>query len=208
MTQDLDKRPSKQLSELASIRAGYQTRTGIKPVAEGSHFLVQLRDFSPDRATMNTAGLVRVSAGQVGEGQDMREGDVLFLAKGAKNFAHVPVSLPGPSLAASYFFILRPESGVLPEYLAWFLNLESTRRYLAKRAGSGIHMPVVRRDVLEELEIPTPDRKTQEAVVELDRLSKQQQSLLFKLADAKRTFSTEACRRLSTSKPATPNSHE
>ena len=69
-------------------------------------------------------------------------------------------------------------------------------------------MPVVRRDVLEELEIPTPDRKTQEAVVELDRLSKQQQSLLTKLADAKRTFSTEACRRLSITKPATPDSHE
>ena len=208
MTQDLDKRPSKQLSELASIRAGYQTRTGIKPVAEGSHFLVQLRDFSPDRATMDAAGLVRVSAGQVGEGQDLREGDVLFLAKGAKNFAHVPVSLPGPALAASYFFIIRPKSEVVPEYLAWFLNLESTRRHLAKRTGSGIHMPVVRRDVLEELEIPTPDRKTQEAVVELDRLSKQQQSLLTKLADAKRTFSTEACRRLSITKPAKPDSHE
>lgn len=207
MTHDLDKRSSKQLSELASIRAGYQTRTGIKPVAEGSHFLVQLRDFSPDRATIDTAGLVRVS-GPVGEGQDLREGDVLFLAKGAKNFAYVPASLPGPALAASYFFIIRPRSEVLPEYLAWFLNLDSTRRHLAKRAGSGIHMPVVRRDVLEELEIPTPDRKTQQAVVELDRLSKQQQSLLSKLADAKRTFSTEACRRLSTSKPATPYSHE
>ena len=208
MTSDPANSPSKQLTELASIWAGYQTRTGVKPVADGSHYLVQLRDFSPDRATMDGAGLVRVSAGQTGKGQDLRPGDVLFLGKGAKNFAFVPDTLPGPTLAASYFFILRPKSEVVPEYLAWFLNLESTKRYLAKRTGAGSHMPVVRRDVLEELEIPIPDTKTQKDIVELDRLSRQQQSLLSELADAKKTFLNEACRRLSTSKPATLNSHE
>lgn len=199
---------TKQLGELASIRAGYQTRTGIKPVADGSHFLVQLRDFSPDRASVDTAGLVRVSAERTGQGQDLREGDVLFLAKGAKNFAYVPDSLPGPALAASYFFILRPKSEVLPEYLAWFLNLDSTKRHLSKRAGAGIHMPVVRRDVLEQLEVPIPDAKTQKDIVELDRLSRQHQSLMSELADVKKTYFTEACRRLSTSKPAKPDSHE
>jgi hypothetical protein len=53
----------------------------------------------------------------------LKDGDVLFAAKGTKNFAAVFENHNEPSVASTSFFVIRPtDKKVLPQYLAWFLN--------------------------------------------------------------------------------------
>ena len=185
------------LGSLAWIRAGYQSRSKIEESPSGTHALIQLRDFSDDRQKLNAEKAAWIEPGAINPEQILQKGDVLFLAKGAKNFAFVPSDLPSPSLVASYFFIVRPDQRVLPSYLAWFLNLESTKKHFSRLSGYSAHMPVVRRDVLERTKLPLPDIETQRKIVELDDLIQKQDKLLHDLAKKKSLLGTELCRRLS-----------
>lgn len=197
-----------KIRDLAQIRAGYQTRKAVKEIPSGSHFLIQIRDFNEDRTLLNTRDLARVEPGPINEQQVLREGDVLFLAKGARNFAVVASGLPKPVLASSYFFILRPGRRIDPGYLVWFLNLDTTKKLLSRQAGTSAHMPVVRREVLEDLELPLPDLETQRKVVELDRLMRRQQQLLSELAEARKVLFTQAAVRLANQTFSSESSHE
>lgn len=183
----------RRLATLASIRAGHQTREAVEPVAGGAYFFLQIRDFNPDRTELTTGEMVRIDAGSIRDDLLLQAGDVLFLAKGVRTFSYPLGELPGPTLAASYFFVLRPGQEAVPAYLAWFLNLDSTRRHLARHSGFGANVPVVRRDVLEELEVPLPDLATQHKIVALAALMARQQELQAELAEKQRLLYTAAC---------------
>ena len=185
-----------KLSDLVQIRAGYQTRKGVEPDPYGSHFILQIRDFNESRTSFDPANLARIEADSVNNEQILRDGDVIFLSKGIRNFSFAPTNLPQPTLAASYFFILRPKSEIVPAYLSWFLNLDATKQLISKLASSGVHTPVVRRDVLEGLEIPVPEIESQQKIIELAGLMERQQELLVELAQAQKQFFTEVCLRL------------
>jgi hypothetical protein len=174
--------PIHKLGDLADVRAGYLTREAVRNDPEGTHRLLQIRDFSRDRATVNVTDMVRLTPESRSSVCPLQPGDVVFLAKGANNFAAAISGLPTPTLAASYFFILRPKPAILSGYLAWFLNHESTRALLTRLATTGAHMPIIRRDVLEALEIPLPPLTTQKAIAALDSLRLQEQALLTDLA--------------------------
>lgn len=176
---------------------GYQFRSGIEPDAKGSHYFLQIRDFDEKREQIAEDGLIRITPRSVAENQVLRETDIVFMAKGVHNFAKAVGNLPNPCLAASYFFVFRPDRALLPEYLAWHLNQRNTRRYIARMATVGANMPVVRREVLERLEIPLPDPPDQEKIVKLDRLAKRQHALLLELAEQKQRLATAACQSLS-----------
>jgi restriction endonuclease S subunit len=183
------------IKDLVQIRAGYQTRKEVKSTPSGTHSLLQIRDFNEERTEIDLKNITRIEPGQISEDQVLREGDVIFLSKGARNFSFAPSALPDPALAASYFFILRPARSIAPDYLAWFLNLETTKNLLRKYATHGAHMPVIRRDVLEDLEIPLPDLETQRKIVELAALAERQHRLLAELAAMKKLLATAACLR-------------
>lgn len=183
----------RKLSEVVDIRPGYLTRKGVEPKESGSHCLLQIRDFNRERTVLYPEGFVRFTPENLSSVEPIGAGDIVFLAKGANNFAYAVDVLPTPTLAASYFFVVRPKSAILPAYLAWFLNQESTRRELSKLASSGVRMPVVRKAVLENLEIPVPSLTTQKNIVELNCLMIGEQSLMNELAEKKRMLVSAAC---------------
>lgn len=184
-----------RISDLAQIRAGYQTRKGLQERTDGSHTLLQIRDFNNERTAVDIAGMARISPSAVSQELVLREGDVVFLAKGAKSFGFAVADLPEPSLAASCFFIVRPSRRVDPAYLAWYLNLESTRRTIARQVGQGTRIPVVRRQLLEDLEVPLPSLQSQRLIAAVAELADQQQRLLAQLAERKHLLVTAACVR-------------
>ncbi|MCC6353117.1 MAG: restriction endonuclease subunit S [Verrucomicrobiae bacterium] len=196
------------LGELATVRAGLPLRKAVAAVADGSHFLLQIRDFGPDRRTIYGEGMVRVSPESIGKGGELREGDIVFLAKGTRNFSCVVRALPGPAVAAPHFFILRVRGQVLPEYLAWFLNQDAPRRQFTRLAGAGARVPVVRREVLENIEVPLPDLATQRRIVEFDALMRRQLALLNELAEKKRTLAALAGMWAATHAKDQENTHE
>lgn len=185
--------PTHKLGDLAEIRSGYLTREAVRNNPEGTHCLLQIRDFSRDRATVNMIDLVRITPETRSSGHPLQTGDVLFLAKGANNFAFAVSDLLAPTLAASHFFILRPKPAIRSDYLAWFLNHESTRALLTRLATTGAHMPIIRRDVLEALDIPLPPVTIQKTIADLDSLRSQEQALLAELARKQQYLISSVC---------------
>lgn len=111
----------------------------------------------------------------------LKNGDVLFAAKGTKNFAAVFENHNEPSVASTSFFVIRPTNNkVLPQFLAWFLNNHTTQTLL-KGQAIGTSIPSISKQVLENLEIPVPPIKTQKAIVEISKLRNKEKSLKQKI---------------------------
>ena len=178
--------PTHKLADLAEIRPGYLTRAAVKHDPAGTHCILQIRDFSHDRASASLTDMVRISPESHSSVRPLQPGDVLFLAKGANNFAFAVPDLPAPTLAAAYFFVLRCAPAIQPEYLAWFLNHDSTRAVLTRLSTKGAHMPIIRRDILETLDIPLPPVTIQQTIVNLDSCRREEQTLLTDLARKQR----------------------
>lgn len=181
--------PTHKIMDLADIRPGYLTRAAVKQNPEGSHALLQIRDFTPDRTAADFASLTRITPEPRTTVHPLQVGDVLFLAKGARNFAFAVSSLSAPTLAASSFFILRPRpASIVPAYLAWFLNHDVTRAVLTRLSTKGAHMPIIRREIIEMLDIPLPPVTIQKTIVALDTARQQEESLLADLASKQRAL--------------------
>jgi len=107
----------------------------------------------------------------------LKDGDVLFAAKGTKNFAAVFENHNEPSVASTSFFVIRPTNKkVLPKYLAWVLN-SHTILTLLKGQAIGTSIPSISKQVLENLEIAVPSIETQKAIVEISKLRHKEKSL-------------------------------
>jgi restriction endonuclease S subunit len=116
------------------------------------------------------------------------------MARGVKNFSVLIGILPDSVLAAACFFVIRiSNSEILPEYLSWYLNQSPVEEYLQRFSGRGVHMPVVRRAVLESIDIPIPLYKTQKKVSEINKLLQKEQALYKKLAEKRKNLMTEIC---------------
>jgi hypothetical protein len=182
-----------RLAEIAEVRPGYLARKGVKPRADGTHHLLQIRDFTHDRSTVDPTSLVRFTPDSLSSLQPLQAGEVVFLARGAKNFACATAPVPDCTLAAGYFFVLHPRNTVLPGYLAWCLNQTATLRALTRAATSGAHMPVVRRSDIENVQIPVPPLAVQRTIVELDNLMREEKSLLQELSRKKHELISTVC---------------
>lgn len=154
------------LMRLAEVRAGHPFR-GSVPVAEhGNTQVIQMRDVSPDGAVA-WASLSRTDVATSKSPDWLRDGDVLFVARGARNYAVCLSRVPPGTVCSQYFFVLRGKGdGVLPEYLAWHINRAPSQRYLRNNA-EGSDQLSIRRAVLEELPVAVPELARQRLLVDL-----------------------------------------
>lgn len=108
-------------------------------------------------------------------------GDVLFAAKGSKNFATVFEDHNPPSVASTSFFVLRKFRASLDsDYLAWFLNSSNTQSLLKAQAkGTGI--PSISKQALSELSVPLPSLEQQKTIVKIAKLQNKASELREKL---------------------------
>jgi hypothetical protein len=109
---------------------------------------------------------------------ELRQRDVLFLAKGQDNFAYLVNTNVTNTLAANTFYILRanPES-IQPDFLAWWLNQTPAQEYI-KLNRSGSSLPFLSVSALSHLEVPVPDIEMQRKIGELEMLRKKEADLL------------------------------
>ena len=111
----------------------------------------------------------------------LKDGDVLFSAKGTKNFAAVFENHNEQSVASTSFFVIRPsDKKVLPQYLAWFINNQSTQTLL-KAQAVGTSIPSISKQVLENLEITVPNTETQKIILQITKLRNKEKSLKQKI---------------------------
>lgn len=183
-----------KLKNLADILSGYISRGKIVPREDGTSLLLQARDVDAYHLSYSTDTLVRFLSTISAKDRYLKSGDILFMARGARNFSVLINKLPNRVLPAACFFVVRISSSeILPEYLWWYLNQLPVKEYLKRFSGRSVHMPVVKRAVLESVEIPFPPMKTQEQVSEMYNLLKKEQDLYKKLAEKRKNLMTEIC---------------
>ncbi len=153
------------LKDIATI----QTGLFAKSQEAGDVVYLQAKDFDENGQLLSVL-YPDLSSDDISEKHLLRIGDVLFAAKGTKNFASVYESHHPLAVASTSFFVIRLRvNNVLPAYMACFLNNTNTQN-LIKENARGTAMPSIRKSVLEEVEVPIPSLEKQMAIVQLASL--------------------------------------
>jgi len=153
-----------------------QTGLFAKPSGMGELVYLQSKHFD-EFGQLHTILHPDLIADGISEKHLLKDGDVLFAAKGTKNFAAVFENHNEPSVASTSFFVIRPtDKKLLPQYLAWVLNSHSTQIVL-KGQAIGTSIPSISKQVLENLEIAVPSIETQKAILQITKLRNKEKSL-------------------------------
>ncbi len=157
-----------------------QTGLFAKPEAKGSIVYLQAKHFD-ENGMLRSSLHPDLKADNITDKHLLRTGDVLFAAKGSKNFAAVFEDHNEPSVASTSFFVIRlTERNVLPEYLVWFLNHPATQKLL-KGQAIGTSIASISKAVLEDLEISIPSIETQKAILQITNLRNTEKKLKQKI---------------------------
>lgn len=172
------------LIEIADIKTGIFA----KPELEGSVVYLQAKHFD-ESGKWQTAVQPDLRLDSQINKHLLNDGDVLFAAKGSKNFASVYRG-SFRAVASTTFFVIRiRESNILPEYLGWILNNSATRAFL-KRHAIGSAMVSISKAVLGDLEISIPGIEKQKQILAISLLSNKEQNLRLRIAQL-RQFQTQ-----------------
>jgi Type I restriction modification DNA specificity domain len=108
----------------------------------------------------------------------LETGDILLATKGIDHFAVLYDGRYSPAIASSVFTVLRIKdtNTILPTYLQWYLNHPATSKKLVA-ASQGTSMPLITRDVIEQLEVPIPSLERQRLILQARRLQQQAMQL-------------------------------
>lgn len=153
-----------------------QTGLFAKPVGIGELVYLQSKHFD-EYGQLHSVLHPDLVAEGISERHLLKDGDVLFAAKGTKNFAAVFENHNEPSVASTSFFVIRPtDNKLLPQYLAWILNSQATQTLL-KGQAIGTSIPSISKQVLENLEIAVPSTEAQKAILQITKLRNKEKSL-------------------------------
>ena len=154
------------LAHVVNIQSGHPFRGSVPEIADGNGYALQMRDLNPD-GSVAWPDLVRTSVEGRREPDWLVPGDVVFVARGQRNYAVCLSEVPLPTVCSQYFFLLRCKTARLsPEFLAWQINRTPCQRYLAKTA-EGSDQLGIRRPVLGSMQIAVPELEIQHHIVSL-----------------------------------------
>lgn len=183
-----------KLNEISDIHSGYITRGKIEASVDGSHYLLQAKDVDGDHLSYRSVDLIRFHPTLSRTDRCLERGDLVFMARGTRNFTIQLGDFPEPVLAAACFFIVRiRHPQVFPGYLCWYMNQAPVERYLVRHSGRGVHMPVVRRAVLENIQVPLPSVDTQRKIADMNTLLLKEMDLLQQLGRKRKQLIAAAC---------------
>ncbi len=184
--------PTVKLERIADIQGGYQAKKEMIKTAQGSHFLIQSKDFDSHKNLL-TETLMSFLPERKPEIYSVHKGDVLFQARGMSHFAYYVKENLENALASSSFYILRVKSDkLLPEYLAWRLNQKDAQNYFkANACGGGISF--ISKKVLSEMKIHIPPVSIQKKVSKIAMLNNRVEFLQKRLSSLRTQFTNAVC---------------
>lgn len=98
----------------------------------------------------------------------LRDGDILFNRTNSAELVGkcaVYRSHPAPCSFASYLIRLRPRPGLVPEFLAWYINSPFGRAWIASVVSQQVGQANVNGTKLKNLRVPVPAHPEQERIV-------------------------------------------
>jgi len=180
------------LKTVASIQVGYQAKARIKERAQGTHRLIQSKDFDSFHR-LRSESLTAFFPERKPEIYSVRKGDILFQARGVMHFACCIEEDLKNTLAAGSFYILRTKNeNLLPQYLAWWLNQSKAQAYFQSQAR-GAGMSFISKSTLSRLQVQIPPLSVQKKVVKIVTLTRHEQFLLGRLSDLRSRLVKAVC---------------
>lgn len=162
----------KTLQNIATIHTGIFAPT----VQEGKIVYLQAKHFD-ENGVLEKELYPDLLSTETTKKHLLQPGDVLFAAKGNKNFAAVYESHNPPAVASTTFFVIRlTNKNILSQYIAWILNNPSTQTFL-KQNAIGTSIASISKIVLQELEITIPSTEIQKTILNIASLRIKQKSL-------------------------------
>lgn len=185
--------PCVVLRDAARVQPGYLSRTSVRSVPSGTHRLLQARDVSPQRG-LRLDAVVRFKPERNPDLYGVSRGDILLTARGQDHRAClVDMDLPDV-LASSVFYIIRPHEGVVPGYLAWWLNQPDIQAAL-ESASRGTGIGYIARPLMEHLPVVLPPLDVQQRIAEAMDLWQRQQSIQARLDQKREQLIQATCRQ-------------
>lgn len=169
-----------KLHNIATIQTGVFAKTAPNPNA----FYLQQDDFDSNGVLCNTAQPTVI----IDRAKHLLvAGDLLLASKGNNNMCVVIPELEQKCVASPSFLVIRlsDKTSVLPEYVAWYINLPATQKALAAQAR-GTSIMSISKATLGELEIPIPSLETQQKYIKLSKLQKREQQLYEAIAERRK----------------------
>ncbi len=163
------------LSHITTI----QTGLFAKPTLKGDIVYLQSKHFDGN-GILKQSLEPNLKTGDTTNKHLLKHGDILFAAKGTKNFAAWYETKNKPAVASTSFFVIRLQKNfdkkILPEFLVWFINHPVSQKFL-KGNAIGTSMVSISKAVLGKLEISIPSIKTQKAILQITNLYKEEKKL-------------------------------
>ncbi len=179
------------LREYAIIKTGYQ-RTRILEDSNGTHWLIEAKDLNGNDS-LDQKRMIRFTPERKPEQCIVKNGDILFKARGTNHFAHYIIKEYTNTLASDSFYLIRPnDNRLLPEYLAWWLNQTTAQRFFKSKAGTSL-MSFISINELGKLKLEIPPLKIQEQIITINSLLNKEQLLAKKLNDFRQNLVKAAC---------------
>ena len=169
-----------KLHDIATIQTGMFAKTSPNPNA----LYLQQSDFDGNGELRNTTQPTIIVANQK---HLLTAGDLLLASKGNNNICVIVPEIEQKCVASPSFLVIRlhDKSAILPEFVAWYLNLPATQTTLALQAR-GTSIMSISKATLGELEIPTLSIDRQRRYVELAKLQEREQELYKAIAERRK----------------------
>ena len=169
-----------KLNNIATIQTGVFAKTSPNPDV----LYLQQGDFDGNGELRKTA---QPTIAVDNPKHLLAAGDLLLASKGNNNICVIIPEIEQKCVASPSFLVIRlhDKSAILPEFVAWYLNLPTTQNTLATQAR-GTSIMSISKATLGELEIPIPLIEKQKKYVELSKLQKREQQLYAAIAERRR----------------------
>ena len=156
------------LRDIVEVFSGHTVRGRVENDPSGDVFVIQLKDLAKHYTEISDSKL-RIKSSEVPRNQFLKKEDILFVSKGANNFALV-FDKEYPAVAVSVFFVLRiTDKKVDPHYLAWYINQEKAQGYL-HTGKEGTMITNINKVTLENLNVEVPSKEKQKMITEINKL--------------------------------------
>lgn len=174
-----------RLCDIADIRLGHPFRGTVKQYDKGDVNVVQVRDTGPT-GEINQATLVQTELSTKKQPDWLQNGDVLFVAKGAKHYSALVQQVLEHTVCSPHFFVVRIKAEfkdmILPDFLCWQLNQQPAQRYFKATAEGSMYLSI-RRQVLENAPIKVLTLEKQKQLTAMHRCAVKEQKVLQKLIE-------------------------
>jgi len=168
---------------MARVLAGHPIRDAVRNVPGGDISVVQIKNVDAE-AGVDWPAVTKTVLTSRREPDWLKPGDILFSARGQRNVAVCLEQPPTNAVCSPHFFLIRvnDRSNVLPEFLAWQMNLPLAQRYFSQSA-TGSYITSIRRQVLEMLPMQIPSLERQRLLVNLARAAVREKQLMKQLME-------------------------